>query len=170
MSEELDFQEVPKKRPGFLTTLVVLSFVSIGISLITGILGLMVGKQSDEAMLEQSVQMAEAKSELRKVGMDSWTHIYDQLEAMSQQANDSFYLAGFLGIFVSLIGFAGVFLMMKGRKIGFHVYIIYSLVALGSVYLYISPANIPTIVTVVSALFSGLFIFLYSRNLHWVKN
>lgn len=169
MSEELEFQETPKKRPVFLTTLVVLSFVSIGLSLISGIIGLIAGRQSEEALLEQSVQMAEAKSELRKAGLESWTSIYDQLEAMSLQTHASFYLAAFLGILVTLVGFAGVFLMMKGQKIGFHVYIVYSLIALGSIYLYISPANIPTILTIVSALFSGLFIYLYSRNLHWMK-
>lgn len=168
MSEELEYQE-EQKRPAFLTVLVVLSFISIGISLISGIFGLISGKQSDEVMLVQSVQMAEARSELRKAGLESWTGIYDQIEAMGQQANDSFYLAAFLGMIVSLIGFYGVFMMMKGKKIGFHVYIIYSLLSMGIIYVYISPANVPTILTIVSAIFSGLFIFLYSRNLHWMN-
>ena len=168
MSEELEYQE-EKKRPAFLTVLVVLSFISIGISLISGIFGLISGKQSDEVMLDQSVQMAEARSELRKAWLESCTGIYDQIEAMGQQANYSFYLAAFLGMIVSLIGFYGVFMMMKGKKIGFHVYIIYSLLSMGIIYVYISPANVPTILTIVSAIFSGLFIFLYSRNLHWMN-
>ncbi|MFT5859113.1 MAG: hypothetical protein ACI865_001210 [Flavobacteriaceae bacterium] len=166
MNEEI---EVSKKRPGGLTALGVLSMVSIGFSFIGTLIGLLSGKVSEEEMLEQSVQMAEAKSEMRKLGMESWTRIYDQLEAMSIQANESIYLAGFLGIVVSATGLAGVLMMWKGRKIGFHIYIIYCLIALGSAYLYISPANIPTIVTIVSVVFSGLFILLYARNLRWMK-
>jgi hypothetical protein len=37
-------------------------------------------------------------------------------------------------------------------------------------YLIISPADVPSAVIVVNLLISGLFIFLYSRNLTWMKS
>ena len=166
MSEEI---EVPKKRPGFLTTLGVLSFVNIGFWFIMALLRMLSGPMSDEQILDQKIVFAEAKNELRKLGADSWTSLYDKLEAMTMQTNDSFYLAMFLEFVVLLIGLSGVIMMFKGRKFGFHVFIIYCLLSLGAAYLYISPSNIPTISTIFTVIISGLFIFLYSRNLRWMK-
>jgi hypothetical protein len=37
-------------------------------------------------------------------------------------------------------------------------------------YLIVSPVDVPTAVVVVNLIISGLFIFLYSRNLAWLKS
>lgn len=168
MTDHIEMEEERKPRPGFLTVLCVLSFISIGITLLSGVVGLATGPQSSESMLEQKVELTKMKTELANGGVDMGRMI-DQIIAMSEQTNDSFYLANGLGLFVALIGLVSVIMMWRGRKVGFHGYIIYSLLSIGAAYLYVSPANVPTLVVVFNVVISGLFIFLYSRNLHWMN-
>ena len=169
MSEEIDNVGEEKQRPGFLTTICVLSFISIGSNLIFGLIGFLSGPQSDEELLDGKVELAKSIGELKKAGMDSMIEIMEQLNRMTVEINDSFYLASILGLIVASIGLFGVLKMWKGMKLGFHMYIIYSLISVVSIYLYVSPANIPSFIIVFNLLISGLFIFMYSRNLHWMK-
>ena len=71
-------------------------------------------------------------------------------------------MTDFLGLF-------GVIFMMRRRKLGFHMYIVYSLLAIGGMLLYVSAENIHISLPIVNVIFSGLFIFLYSRTLHWMR-
>ena len=169
MSVEIDNVGEDEKRPSFLTAICVLSFITIGSNLIFGFIGLFSGPQSDEELLQAKVDLAKTSSELKTAGLESWVDVMDQLDRMTVEINDSFYLASILGLIVALIGLFGVLKMWQGMKMGFHLYIIYSLISVVSVYLYVSPANIPSFVIIFNLLISGLFIFMYSRNLHWMK-
>ena len=169
MSVEIDNIGEDEKRPSFLTAICVLSFITIGSNLIFGFIGLFSGPQSDEELLQAKVDLAKTSSELKTAGLESWVDVLDQLDRMTVEINDSFYLASILGLIVALIGLFGVLKMWQGMKMGFHLYIIYSLISVVSVYLYVSPANIPSFVIIFNLLISGLFIFMYSRNLHWMK-
>lgn len=169
MSVEIDNVGEDEKRPSFLTAICVLSFITIGSNLIFGFIGLFSGPQSDEELLQAKVDLAKTSSELKSAGLESWVDVMDQLNRMTVEINDSFYLASILGLIVALIGLFGVLKMWQGMKMGFHLYIIYSLISVVSVYLYVSPANIPSFVIIFNLLISGLFIFMYSRNLHWMK-
>lgn len=169
MSEEIDNVGEEKQRPGFLTTICVLSFISIGSNLIFGLIGFLSGPQSDEELLDAKVALAKSSSDLKSAGLDSWVDVMDQLNRMTVEINDSFFLASVLGLIVAVIGLFGVLKMWQGMKLGFHLYIIYSLISVVSIYLYVSPANIPSFIIVFNLLISGLFIFMYSRNLHWMK-
>ncbi len=169
MSVEIDNIGEDEKRPSFLTAICVLSFITIGSNLIFGFIGLFSGPQSDEELLQAKVDLAKTSSELKTAGLESWVDVLDQLDRMTLEINDSFYLASILGLIVALIGLFGVLKMWQGMKMGFHLYIIYSLISVVSVYLYVSPANIPSFVIIFNLLISGLFIFMYSRNLHWMK-
>lgn len=158
----------PKRRPGFLTTLCILSFVWIGFSALSGFASLIGGPSSEEEMMEMKVEMATSKSELRSQNMDGFADMMEQLEGMMEDVNNSFYLASSLNVLITLLGLFSVFKMLTGFKLGFHLYIIYNLAAVGVMYLYVNPAHIPTFVVIFNLVFSGLFVFLYSRNLHWL--
>jgi len=166
---DTDYIEEQKPRPGFLTVLCVLSFISTGLGSISGLFSLISGPNSKEEMLDSKVQLTKSISDLKKMGMDSWVEMMEKIQAMAEDINNSFYLATFIAVVVALIGLFGVFKMFNGFKIGFHIYIIYSLLGIASLYIYVSPANIPTIVVAFNLIVSGLFIFMYSRNLHWMN-
>ena len=65
--------------------------------------------------------------------------------------------------------FAGL-LMYQRNILGFHLYIIYNLAPVGSLYLFISPELVPSVIVMVNALISLVFVFLYAGHLAWMKN
>jgi hypothetical protein len=157
-------------RPKFLTVLCILTFISTGMSLVSGLYNLLfVGKQSQEAMLETKVAMAESISELKNLGMSSLVDMMEKIDRMSIEINDNFYLASMISLVTVGIGLFGAFKMWNGFKIGFHLYIVYNLLIVGAIYLYVSPGNIPTFVVIFNVFFSALFVFMYSRNLKWMN-
>ena len=126
------------------------------------------GKQSEEAMLEMKVQYAEATSGLREAGMTSFVEFMQKLERMTIEINDNFYLAMVVSLITVAIGLFGALKMWQGFKLGFHLYIVYNLLAIGGIYTYVSAANVPSFIVIVNVILSGIFVFMYSRNLHWM--
>lgn len=167
LDTEIIQQDQP--RPTSLTVLCVLTFITTGLSIFSAISSLLSGPLSDEKMIESKVQMAESISDLKTAGMDSWIPMMEQIQEMTVQANDKFFLATTLSFIVASIGAFAAMKMWKGVKQGFHFYIIYCLLSVVSIYLYISPSNVPNVIVIFNLIFSGLFIFMYSRNLQWMK-
>lgn len=156
-------------RPFFLTVLCILSFISIGLALSSGFMGLISGPMSEEMILDQKMQWAKMSDELRSVGADGFVQILDQFSRMLDSLNTNHYGNTVATIILRLIGIVGVIFMWQGRRNGFHLYIVYNILSILQLYLFVSPADIPTIMIVVNLVFSGLFIFLYSRNLKWMS-
>ncbi len=167
---EIDNELIEKKepRPAFLTVLCVLTFISTGLNVFSAISSLLSGPLTEEQLLESRVQMAESITDLKEAGMDSWIPMMEQMQEMTEQANNEFYFATIISLIVASIGAFAVMKMWNGFKQGFHLYIVYSLLSVVSIYLYISPENVPNVVIIFSLFFSGIFVFLYSRNLYWM--
>jgi hypothetical protein len=166
---EFDGEGNREARPGFLTVLSVLSFISLGGGLVSTLISFVSGRQSDEEMLDSKVTFVKSISDLKDLGMDSFVEVMEQLQRMTDQVNENFYLALFITFITSVVGLFGVVKMWQGFKFGFHMYIGYCLLTIAGLYVYVSPANIPTVVVVWNLLLSALFIFLYSRNLKWMR-
>ncbi|TNE77826.1 MAG: hypothetical protein EP333_00405 [Bacteroidetes bacterium] len=171
MTEVAEFQQEPEKkgRPGFLTVLGILSFIPIGANLLIILFQLAVGRPSDEALLEQRVELTATINELKDNGMDSFVNFFEQAMALNDEINANFYLALMISFVTYLVGLFGVIMMWKAKKLGFHLYILYCLLALGGIYIYASAANVSSMSQIFSAVISAAFIFMYSRNLHWMK-
>ena len=168
MTEVLEEHE-DNRRPPMLLVLSILSLISIGLSFILTLFQLVSGPMDEDQIMEQRVEMAKVKSDMRRTGMTQFVSFYDKLEAMTEETNDRFYLSSSVTLLTYLIGLFGVIFMLRRRKLGFHMYIVYSLLAIGGMLLYVSPENIPIVLPIVSVILSGLFIFLYSRTLHWMR-
>jgi hypothetical protein len=67
------------------------------------------------------------------------------------------------------IGLNGVIFMLKGRKLGFHLYIVYNLIALISIYASAPASEIPSFYFILFGIISSVFIFMFSRNLKFMK-
>lgn len=168
--DTLDNINEEEQRPRFLTVLCILTFISTGFSIVAGLYNLVfIGKKSEEAMLDAKVEMAQAIDQLREVGMTSLVDMMEKIERMSVEVNNNFYLSSLITLLTVGIGLFGAFKMWKGFKIGFHLYIIYNLLAVGAIYLYVSPGNIPSFIIIVNVILSAVFVFMYSRNLKWMK-
>lgn len=168
MTEIVEYDE-DQKRPVLLLVLAILSFISIGFAILGNLVSITGGPMNENELIEQSVELAKSKAQMRELDMDGFVTFFDKLEGMVIETNDNFYLAKVIMFITDFIGLFGVIFMMRRRKLGFHLYIVYSLLALGGMYLYVSPQNIHISLPIVSVIFTGLFVFLYSRTLHWMR-
>ena len=158
----------PTSAPIFLIVLVILTLLNTGLAFLGGIFSLVVGKPSEKEILESKVQMAKPIIELRKLEMDYFVDVFTKLEAINDAMYANFMMFNLLGIFIALIGAASAFMMLFRMKLGFHAYIAYSFLSILSVYAFVAPINVPSIFILTNAIFAGLFVFLYSRNLKWL--
>ena len=158
----------PTRAPRFLLTLVILTLLNTGLALLGGILSFLAGKPSEKEILESKVQMARSIVELRKLKMDDFVDVFTKMEAINDAMYANFIMFNLLAVFIAGIGAASAFMMLKRMKLGFHAYIVYSFLSILSVYAFVAPVNVPSILILTNAIFAGLFVFLYSRNLKWL--
>lgn len=167
MENELTQQE--EKRPTFLVVLCILTFINTGLNILTSLVQLISGPTSEEQLLQEKVELTKAANEMKDTGMDALANMMEQLQAMTADIQANFYIAMTVALVAPLIGLFGALKMWKGQRLGFHLYIIYNLIAVGGIYLYVSPQNIPSLSIIFGLLLSGVFIFMYSRNLQWMN-
>lgn len=156
-------------RPQFLKVLCILSYIWIGFSLFFTVLGVFHGPSTKDELISNKARMAKSMSDLRDAGAADWVPTLKKIEIMSEKLNDSYYMMTVVSFIALLIGLYGVVSMWKGKKNGFHFYIIYSILASCQVYFFVSPDYVPTFLILFNLIISGLFVFMYSRNLHWLK-
>ena len=166
---QIDNFQGQEERPSFLKVLCILSWISTGIALISGFFNLVTGPFSEEKMLEQRVDMMKSIDELKTLEMNGMAELFEKIQSMTESMNAQFYYVQTVSLIVVAIGVFGVFKMWNRSKLGFHLYIIYSLLSVLTVYLFVAPVNVPSIVVIFNLIISGIFIFMYSRNLKWMK-
>jgi hypothetical protein len=164
-----DNQNQKEPRPSFLTTLCVLSFISTGLTILSSIFGLLGGPMNEEELLKQKVELTKSADELRSLDAESFAVMIEKLQRMMESINEHFYASTFLSVIVAGLGLFGVLQMWSGKKMGFQIYMAYSLITIVQTYLFVAPADIPLFVIVWNVLIAALFIFLYSRNVKWLE-
>jgi hypothetical protein len=157
-----------EKRPGLLTVLCILTFVNVGMSLFSLLASLFSGPLGEEEMTEQRVQFVKIADEMKSMNLFSFAEIFDKLQRMSESLNEHFYFNSVVSVLVLLVGLVGTLMMWQGKKLGFHLYIGYSLLAIIQIYFFVSPSDVPSFVVIWGLLMSVLFVFMYSRNLKWM--
>jgi len=160
---------VKKKRPVFLLVLVILSSINMSVSLLGSFSG-MLGAKPDAKMIKQAkLEFANMREQLEEGGAADFTYIIDQMESVTDNMFKHFQAYNSVQFLVLVLGLTGVVLMYQRRKLGFHFYIIYSLGLVVLPYLFNPITGIPTILTIVGILYGGVWVLLYSRNLHWME-
>lgn len=157
------------ERPKRLLVLCILSWVYLGISIISGLVDLFFGPVSDEKMREYKVDTLSAVNEFKDLGLDWLADNMEKIGYLTEVFNKNHFAVNALTLLFVFVGLAGTLLMYRGRKLGFHLYIVYNLLAISHVYIFLGPADVPSMLTVWSIAISGLFVYLYSRHLNWMK-
>lgn len=158
-----------QKRPTFLKVLCILTFISTGTSFFGPVFQLIRGPQTARELTLQKRVMAKAIDDLRDLHQDYIANLYEQLSATAVELNNVHYLYNATLLLMVLLGLGGALLMWHRRKLGFHLYIVYSLFSALGVYLFVSSGSYPVVFAITSLIFSGAFVFMYSRNLSWMK-
>ncbi len=171
MNDVLENQEfdAPQKRPVFLMVLCILTFIYTGFSILTNIFSLVKGPASEEEILTLKVEFTRQMNEMSDLGVTWAANLFRNLMHITEATNNNHYLMVLSSIVIVTLGLIGAIWMFKGKKMGFHFYIIYSLLTVVQLYFFVDASYIPTILVVTNLIISAIFIFMYSRNLKWMK-
>jgi hypothetical protein len=170
MEDNFNYEETNiQKRPTFLKVLCILTFINIGFGILGLLIGVMSGKASATELEQSAAAITQIANDVRSHGSVGLANMLEQVNDMAFYANENHWMAMGLTALAITAGFLGAVWMYNGKKSGFHSYIIYNVIALFGVYVYIPSESIPVFSIVVNGIFSLIFIFMYSRNLHWMK-
>lgn len=171
MSELVDNQEFqPTRKPTFLVVLAILSFITITLNFFQYLVSLISGPMNQEAWELYEATLYESVGQMNDVGMTGMAAMVEQVIRMSYIANfDYFVMNNVLQLITLLIGAVGVFLMLQLKKVGFHLYVIYSLLPVILLYTLFPVEAIPTFVVVATLVISAIFCVLYALNLKHMK-
>ncbi len=167
-STEQEYQ--PTAKPTFLVVLAVLSFISMGLNFLQYLFSFISGPMNQDAWEVYEATMYESVGQMNDLGWSGMAEMVEQVIQMSYMANfDYFVLNNLLQLIAVLIGGAGVFMMLRLKKIGFHLYVIYSLLPVVIMHLLFPTEVIATFVVVSTLVVSAIFCLLYALNLKHMK-
>ena len=159
-----------KKRPKLLIVLLVLSGFYITTNTYGIIQDFINGPLTQEQVDEQLVTVYTSINDLQSEGAsEKLIRSLKTMIANTKYINDkAFYLYNSLTLISLILGAVSIVFMFKLRKIGFHLYIIYSLSPIISMYI-VFPMNLVSSLSVIfSLLIATLFALLYGRNLKYM--
>lgn len=165
------FEEVEprKKRPVFLTVLGILTFVNSGYLLLKSLIAFLSGPVNEDEIEQVIAQSMSGINDARAKGMNGMADSMEKMLNTIHYANDAHVLSTSMDFLVAILAILGAVMMFRGQKTGFHLYIISCLLRICSFYFYIPAAEVSGILVGYFVFTSGLFIFMYSRNLKWLK-
>lgn len=168
--EESTSMESNKKKPTFLVFLAVMSFIYLAFSFFGILSSLFTGPLTEEQMELQRATLYDSIATLEAQGMDSFAQMLEKMMLYTEYMNfEAFYLTNVTSLIVSIIGLVAVIMMLQLKKIGFHLYVAYSLLPIVIMYA-ITPMNLISTFSVVAPLvLSAIFCVLYGLNLKHMK-
>lgn len=162
-------QNQAPKRPVLLTVLCILSFIVVGFGLLGVLTSLVGGKPGVEQIEHAYKGTMQIASDFRDQNQVFFSDMLEQTAEMMAYQQHHYWSVLLVNFITMGTGFAGVLMMFRGRKLGFHLYIIYNLLSVGGSFLIIPSHMIPMFAVITNLIFSGVFVFLYSLNLKWMK-
>lgn len=166
MNEEIQGN---KKRPVLLTVLCILSFIVVGFGLLGVLFSLIGGKPSAEDIENTYNVSIQAAGDMRDRQIIWLADMLEQAADLAAYQQHRYWSVLSINALTMITGFVGVLFMFKGRKLGFHLYIIYNLLSIGGTFLIVPSHMVPMASVIINLVISGLFIFLYSLNLKWMN-
>lgn len=158
-----------KKRPVLLTVLCILSFIVVGFGFLGILFSIIGGKPSPEQIESTYNVSIQAADDMRDRQIIWVAEILEQGADLVAYQQHRYWSVLLINILTMTTGFIGVLFMFKGRKLGFHLYIIYNLLSIGGTFLIVPSHMVPLPSVIMNLVVSGLFIFLYSLNLKWMN-
>lgn len=169
IENNLENAKEPVRRPVLLLILCILSGFYISSSIYSTSASLINGPFSEEELEEAMTGYYKAINQLEEAGNEipeSAINIVNTLIDNSIYVNNEvFYANNFFNLFTLLVGAIAVFLLFKMRKIGFHLYLAYSLLPIIGMYILIPMHLISALSIIITVAISAVFALLYGMNL-----
>jgi hypothetical protein len=155
-----------KQRPTTLKVLLVLSLISLSFQLFVQVTNAFNGPMTAEELREEKLEMMSGLTEETAALMEGTVSEMMQLVDIG---NDNFYLISTVSLLSIVIGLAAIWLMFQMRKIGFHLYIIYSLIPIADTLYFFGGMQITTALIVLYFVVGGVFTLLYGLQLKHMR-
>ena len=166
-----EFKQPQKSRiPQLLLVTGIISLLGTGSTILSSLMSIILGKPSQEEITESKLELARSLEQVEKNDVQFLEELIRNLQIMLDAMYQNFFLYTFVAALVAGVGLAGIIFMFKRKELGFHLYIIYSLLYVAQSYLFVSPANVPLVLVLTNLGISGIFIYIYSRSLNWFRN
>ena len=166
-----EFKQPQKSKiPQLLLITGIISLLGTGSTVLSSLMSIVLGKPSPEEITESKLELAKSLEQVEKNDVQFLEELIRNLQIMLDAMYQNFFLYTFVAALVAGIGLAGIIFMFKRKELGFHLYIIYSLLYVAQSYLFVSPANVPLVLVITNLGISGIFIYIYSRSLNWFRS
>ncbi len=166
-----EFKQPQKSRiPQLLLVTGIISLLGTGSTILSSLMSIILGKPSPEEITESKLELARSLEQVEKNDVQFLEELIRNLQIMLDAMYQNFFLYTFVAALVAGVGLAGIIFMFMRKELGFHLYIIYSLLYVAQSYLFVSPANVPLVLVLTNLGISGIFIYIYSRSLNWFRN
>lgn len=169
MSEFIEQENYNEKRPTQLLVIAILSFVYMGWGILSNLSALASGPMDQEDLTQMKAEVLKNTEQFKEMDAEWAINFMKQMVHYYETINKNHNMNILTTFLIIFIGVAGVVMMLRRMKLGFHIYIIYSFLASVQMYLFVSPNSFSNTMVILSLIFSGIFILLYSRNLNWLK-
>ena len=163
-------QEEQVKRPSGLLVIFILTVISTSLAILQAIGSLLMGPPNKLAIKQMKLELAKSMKVAKEIDSEFLMEYIEKMSLITSATIENFMFYHALSFLFYGLGLAAAIVMFKGLKIGFHLYIVYSFLALIQYYFIISPSQVPMALLIANGLISLLFVFLYSRHLHWMKS
>ncbi|MFT5821206.1 MAG: hypothetical protein ACI8ZM_002455 [Crocinitomix sp.] len=150
-----------KARPNGLTALCILSWVWMGVVLLSAFATVNTGRLTDADIRLQKIAILDSQTP-ESIEMMPW--IVEESIEFLYISRDNYLTMSIIDFVTIIIGLVGVFLMFQLRKIGFHLYIGYSILSISYWTFYFHDLSIGLFLIGFTAVFAVLFIILYSTQ------
>jgi flagellar biogenesis protein FliO len=149
-AENVEQQEPAKKeRPTFLTVLCILSFIGVGIVVISSLVGLLAGKAG--SMIMEAAESVEGMQDI------------PEMEPVSNAVRYASTLSA-INLICALIVLVGVIMMWNLKKLGYYIYVPAEIAPVIFGFILIGGGMFGGLFAALSAIFPILFIILYGLN------
>ena len=166
-----EFKQPQKSRiPQLLLVTGIISLLGTGSTILSSLMSIILGKPSQEEITESKLELARSLEQVEKNDVQFLEELIRNLQIMLDAMYQNYFLYTFVAALVAGVGLVGIIVMFKRKELGFHLYIIYSLLYVAQSYLFVSPANVPLVLVLTNLGISGIFIYIYSRSLNWFRN
>jgi hypothetical protein len=156
--------EIKEKRGQALLVYCILSFVWIGITAVSLLFAASQGQKTEAEMLEEKIELLSTIPD--GPGSELSADMYGDILEVSERSNYYFYEMMGANILTIALGLISVLLMFKLKKIGYFIYIIYSIFPLVVTAWLMGVTGFMGIITFgVTAVFSVTFLILYAYQL-----
>ncbi len=151
-----------KKRTSTLTVFCILSWVMMAFFLYSALGKLVRGTYTDEEIKQQKIALIDSQTP-ETIEIVGW--VIEDTVAMLEIEKENYAAVNRLELIVVLLGIVGVYFMFNLKKIGFHLYVVYSILPLLLYTYFYGGLSMGLVLIIASAVISAIFVTVYAFQL-----